>query len=106
MTEDVVRVWKRMCFEEISKHLLNVGDSLGNCESCKELGLAYATVTHCPSCGTEFKYVTSRNASGTGDGRFHVVKQFLKKRQDLVYIDYDDYKKIAGRDQAKKFFND
>ncbi|MFC1809431.1 hypothetical protein ACFL3D_04860, partial [Candidatus Omnitrophota bacterium] len=72
----------------------------------KELGLPYATVTHCPACGNEFKYVMCKNATGAGDGRFHVVKRFLSKRQDLIFIDYDDYKKISGRDQAKKFFSD
>ena len=106
MEKDLLRVWNSFDINEVKKHLLVIGDSLGSCESCKELGLDYATVKACPSCGTPFKYVCLRHTAGAAEGRFHVVKRLLSQRTDLTVVDYDDFKKIQGRDAAHKFFSD
>lgn len=106
MKQEVVRVWKQLPMEDMRKHLLNVGQAHGDCENCKELGLDYTSVVKCPSCGIIFKYITSREATNNSEGRHAIAKRLLKMREDLVFIDYDDYKKAFGRDTAKSIFSD
>ena len=104
MKNELIRIWQERDVQEIEKHLLIVGDLHGDCAHCRALGLDYSTVTKCPQCQTDFKYAASRSAGGSGDHRFHEVKRILMKRKDLILIDYDDYKRISGRNRAKKFF--
>jgi hypothetical protein len=104
MGKDYIRIWTEKNIEDIENHLLIAGDLHGDCAHCREVGLDYVTAKTCPHCHTEFHYISSRNAIGEGDHRFHVVKQIFAKRQDLIFIDYDDYKRISGRNKAKKFF--
>ena len=103
MKPELIRIWSEKDIEEIEKHLLIVGALHGDCGQCRALGLDFTTVKTCPQCNTEFKYVASRTAGGSGDHRFHEVKRIFSKRKDLIFIDYDDFKRISGRTKAKKF---
>jgi hypothetical protein len=101
-----LRVWREMDLEELKKHLLVVGDSMGDCASCREIGLDYKTVKSCPSCKIDFKYVTSRRFESNPGERFQIVKRLIQTRSDLTWVDYDDYKKLTGRQRAQEFFSD
>lgn len=101
-----LRVWAEKDISEIEKHLLVIGDAKGDCAQCKELGLDYKVVKQCPNCNATFAYVTSRRFESHPGERFQIVKRLSEIRRDLIWIDYDDYKKIAGRQKVKDFFRD
>ena len=95
-----LRIWRPCNVDEITKHLVIVGDVTANCASCRELGIEYAQVKTCPKCGTDFKFIAARNAGKIGG----TVKRIINRRPDLTFIDYDDYKGITGKQQARDLF--
>jgi len=101
-----IRSWIEKELSEIEKHLLIIGDSVADCGQCKELGLDYKTVKECPHCHTAFSYVTSRRFSTHPAERFQIVKRLGFIRNDLVWVDYDDFKTLTGRQRAREFFKD
>ena len=101
-----LRVWAEKELTEIEKHLLIIGDAFGDCAQCKELGLDYKTVKQCPNCHATFEYVTSRRFESHPGERFQIVKRLAQIRNDLLWVDYDDYKKLTGRQKARDFFSD
>ncbi len=92
---DLIRVWKEMDVSDIEKHLLIAGEVTGDCSSCRELGINYSSVKACPQCGNEFKYIATR---------FHEIRKIKQKRPDLIFIDFEDYKKATGKIKAKGLF--
>lgn len=101
-----IRTWAEKDLSEIERHLLIIGDVRGDCASCKELGLDYKTVKSCPNCHTPFSYVTCRRFETHPGERFQIVRRLNEVRNDLVWIDYEDYKKLTGRQRAREFFSD
>lgn len=93
---DFVRVWKDIDVKDISGHLLIVGDIAGDCSNCKELGIDYTKVSACPKCGIVFKYIASRTRE---------VGKIIKRRPDLIFVDFEDYKKAMGKIKAKGLFD-
>ena len=100
MSKDWLRVWKQFSVEEIKQSLLIIGDLSADCYACKELGLHYDSVKTCPNCGITFRFVTSRQAAGNAPTRYRDVRRITSRRPDLVFIDYDDFKKLTGKSQA------
>jgi len=103
MSQAWIRSWMEVDIEDLKSHVLLVGELTSNCGKCMEMGLNAETVTHCPNCGNEFRYATSRLASGGSHERFTVFKRIRRKRANLTVIDYDDYKKLLGKSQAEDF---
>ncbi len=95
-----IRVWQACDVQELTKHLLIVGDLTADCASCRELGIDYSFARSCPKCSTEFKFIALRSLGGGGGA----VKRIKDRRPDLTFIDYDDYKQITGKQQARDFF--
>jgi len=93
---ELLRVWKEFDIDEVSKHLLIVGESAGDCSNCRELGINYLAAKSCPKCGNDFKYVASRT---------HETRKIKNKRPDLIFIDLEDYKKVTGKIKAKDLFH-
>ncbi|MFC1509779.1 hypothetical protein ACFL60_08885 [Candidatus Omnitrophota bacterium] len=93
---DFIRVWKEFDVEDIAKHLLVVGDLTGDCSGCRALGIDYSKETSCPKCGTDFKYIATRTRE---------TRRIKVKRPDLVFVDFDDYKKAWGRIKAKRLLS-
>ena len=89
---EFIRVWKEFDIEDISGHLLVVGDIKGDCANCRELGIDYSNVKSCPKCGTLFKFIASRSKE---------VKKIIKKRPDLVFVDFEDYKNRLAKIKAR-----
>ena len=75
-----------------------VGDLTADCAACRELGIDYAVAKACPKCATVFRFIAARHSSGG------TVKRIKERRPDLTFIDYEDYKEITGKQQAREFF--
>ena len=90
-----MRVWKEVDIGDVSKHLLIAGALTADCSNCRELGINYANANSCPKCGTDFKYIASRTKE---------IKKIKQKRPDLIFIDFDDYKRVTGFMKAKDLF--
>ena len=99
-----LRIWQSCDIAEISKHLLIVGDITGDCANCRELGIDYTTVRSCPKCGTVFRFIASRLTGKLDLNRGGNVKRIKERRSDLTFIDYEDYKEITGKQNARDFF--
>ncbi len=99
-----IRIWQNCDIAEITKHLLIVGDVTADCAACRELGIAYAQAKTCPKCGVVFRFITSRLAGKMDLNRGATVKRIKDRRSDLTFIDYEDYKEITGKQQAREFF--
>ena len=97
------RVWAEFELDDLKNYTLLVGELSSNCGKCKEMGLDTETASNCPSCGTEFRYLTSRHVAGGKDARFGILGRILKKRPDMQLIDYDDWKKLLSKQAAKDF---
>lgn len=106
MNKSFIRVWEEKDIKEIEPYLLIVGEIMGDCAKCKEVGLDYGTVKECPKCKTAFRYITSREATSSKAGRFTLIRRIHSKRPDLIFIDYDDYKAASGQSRAKSIFID
>ena len=99
-----IRIWQACNLEEITKHLLIVGDVSADCANCRELGIEYAKEKVCPKCGTEFMFIASRNTGKLDHARGGTVKRIKDRRPDLTFIDWEDYKEITGKQNARDFF--
>ncbi len=100
-----IRVWQACDVEAIAKCLLIVGDVSADCSNCRELGIEYAKAQRCPKCETTFRFITSRGAGKLEGGtRGFTVKRIKERRPDLTFIDYEDWKEITGKQNARDFF--
>lgn len=99
-----IRIWQACDVDEVTKHLLIVGDITADCTNCRELGIDYTQTKSCPQCGTVFRFIASRNTGKLDRNRGATVKRIKDRRPDLTFIDYEDYKEITGKQQARDFF--
>ena len=99
-----IRIWQACDIEQITQHLLIVGDIAADCANCRELGIEYAQIRNCPKCGTDFRFIASRNTGKLDRNRGGNIKRIKERRSDLTFIDYEDYKEITGKQQARDFF--
>lgn len=104
MSNDIVRIYKFYNFDEVKKHILILGDLTGDCGACRNLGIDPWTASKCPSCGTEFKFVTSRRLESHAGERFKFVRRMNEKRPEWIIVDYSDYTKTQGHKNARDFF--
>ena len=101
---EYLRIWEERDLSEITAHLLILGDALGDCASCRCLGIDLSK-KNCPECKTEFRYVTSRRIE-THPGEAHrIVRRARQARPDLVFIDYTDFKSLTGRAKGRDFLS-
>ena len=99
-----LRIWQACDVPEITKHLLIVGDLTADCQACRELGIDYVSAKTCPKCGTIFRFIASRNTGALDPARGATVKRIKDRRPDLTFIDYEDYKNVTGKQNARDFF--
>ena len=100
----LIRVWQNCDVIEVTKHLMVVGDVVADCANCRELGIEYTQARNCPKCGTDFRFIASRNAGRLDKGSGGTVKRIKDRRPDLTFIDYEDYRQITGKQHARDFF--
>lgn len=99
---DQIRVWTEMDIKEVQEHIIMVEDIFGHCPNCRKIGIELKDVKKCPSCGREFKYVTSKEARG---GKVDIVVRTKKKLPHLTFVDYEDYERVTGKKKAESLFN-
>lgn len=97
-----IRVWKEFDLQEIQKHLVIVDDISGYCPQCKKIGIPIQDLAKCPSCGAEFKYMSTQQKQRAGD--FSFVMSLCKKLPHLILIDYDDYLRSTSKKKAETLF--
>ena len=105
MTKQFMRKWQSFDMDDVTKHLVILGDLVGDCASCRELGIDIKQVSQCPQCHTEFKYIASRRVSNHPGERFQITKRIQELRPNWIVIDYDDYQKITGSQKARDFLS-
>ena len=95
-TEKFLRIYKKFYFDEVKTHTLLYGALSGSCSHCKDLDIKL-DATACPSCKTPFKYIAFMNI------RDHLPKmqRISQERPNLVFVDYDDFKKVEGELRAR-----
>lgn len=98
------RIWKIFDVDEVSRHLMIMGDLAADCANCKELGLDPWKSKACPKCHTPFRFFASRRTANHPGERFHLARRVMESRPDLQMIDYDDYQKAIGHQKVKDFF--
>ena len=98
MAEKFIRVYKKLDVGELKKHLLIYGDLTGSCANCSKMDIKLEVV-QCPSCQTEFKYISFRNI------KVHLPKmlRLSAERPSVLFVDFDDYKMNMGALKAEEF---
>ena len=99
-----IRVWKEFDIDDIKKHLLVCALTSSSCENCGKFGLDYNSAKACPDCKTEFKYIALKLSSDDKSQENIQVKKIIQTRYELIFINYDDYKKVTASTKAKDIF--
>ena len=102
---EYLRIWTEVAVKEIEEKLLFVDDLYGFCPGCREMGIKLENLKKCPKCGREFKYVTSREAVGSGKS-FEIVMRTMKKLPELTFVDYKDYERVTSKKKGESLFKD
>ncbi len=94
--ERYIRIYKKFYFDELKAHTLLYGMLSGSCSACKEVDVKL-DATVCPACKQPFKFIAFQNV------RDHLpkMKRLAHERPDVLFIDYDDYKRLEGEERAK-----
>ncbi len=96
MSERFLRIYKKFYIDEVKSHLMTYGMLTGMCANCKDMD---AKLEHlkCTACGNEFKYIAFQNVKD------HMPKmlRIAAERPNVIFVDYDDFKKIEGEEKAK-----
>lgn len=98
MSEKFLRIYKKMDFGFVKSRLLLYGALSGSCAACKEMDIKL-DARCCPKCKSEFCYIAFMNVKD------HLPKmlRLSEERPDLVFVDYEDFKKIEGALKAQDF---
>lgn len=102
MANFFVRVAREINYDDVSKHLLIVGELTGDCFSCRQVGIDYTREKYCPQCKTDFKYIAYRKPSAMITGA--QIARLCQRRPDLTYVEYGDIKEISDKRKAKDIF--
>lgn len=91
-----LRIYKQFYLDEVKTHLMTYGALSGMCANCKNMDVKL-DMPKCPQCQTEFKYIAFQNI------RDHMPKMLKvsHERPQIIFVDYDDFKKIEGEEKAK-----
>ena len=105
MTKHCLRTWQTFDLDDVAKHLVIMGDLVGDCANCRELGINLKQTNECPKCHAVFKYIASRRSANYPGERFQLTRRLQELKPNLVVIDYEDYQKVTGSQKARDFFN-
>ena len=98
---EYMRIWSEVDIKDVENHIIIVDDKFGHCPGCKKIGIELKDLNKCPSCGRDFKYVTSKEAQG---GKFDIVTRTRKKLPNLIFVDYGDYERETSKKKAASLF--
>ena len=94
-----LRIWQEANLKDITKNLFVIGELSGECFSCHNLGISLKEKS-CPYCNKEFKYIGFRRKIDLNS-----IKRFRQQFPEALFIDFDDFKKATGKDQARKLLD-
>ena len=94
-----IRVWEEFDLEATGKHLVVIGELKGECFACHAIGIDI-NLKKCPSCGVEFKYMGFRRKVDVSS-----ILRFKNENPDLVYIEFDDFRKVMHKKEARKLLD-
>lgn len=97
--EDFLRIWMKLNLEEVKNHLLVIGELSGECFSCHKVGIKNEE-KECPQCGRKFKYIGFRRKVDAS-----LIKKFKEIHPEMTFIDFEDFKKVFSKKEAKKILN-
>jgi hypothetical protein len=95
----LLRVWEELDLQDIEKHLLVVGELSAECFSCHKIGIEIKS-RQCPCCHAYFKYIGFRRKVDT-----HYLYKRREEFAGVVLIDFDDFKKVLGKGEARKLLD-
>ena len=99
MNPKFIRVYKKIDIDDIKEHLMIVGDLSASCSKCNHMGIKIE-MSQCPECNAAFRYIGFRNVKEN-------MPKMLKlgeSRPELIFIDFDDFKRMTGAVRAQEFF--
>ncbi len=99
MNRAFLRSWEEFNLQEIEKSLLVIGELSADCYSCHKIGIDLKAHV-CPGCGTNFKYIGFRKKV---DGAY--VHRLKAEMPYAVFIDFEDFKKATGKNEARKLLD-
>ncbi|MCM8787690.1 MAG: hypothetical protein NC935_06535 [Candidatus Omnitrophica bacterium] len=94
-----LRSWVEFELSDIKKHLLVIGELSSECFCCHTIGIDLEA-KNCPNCGTVFKYIAFRRKIDVG-----YIKKLKQEDSEKIFIDFDDFKKVISKQEAKKFLD-
>jgi len=94
-----IRVWKELDLKDVEKYLIVMGELSSECFNCHKLGIPLRAKT-CPECGIVFKYMGFRRK--LQPSYFNKVKE---ENPDIIFIDFEDFKRSLGKRDARKILN-
>ena len=97
--KNYLRVWEKCDLIDIEKHLIVMGELSSECYSCHKVGIERRAKT-CPECGVSFKYMGFRRRLNPAH-----LNKFKEDLPDIIFIDFEDFKKVLGKHQARKLFD-
>ena len=95
-SERFFRIYKKFYFDELKFHTLLYGALSGSCSHCKCMDIKL-DVKACPSCKNVFKHIGFMNPK---DHRLKMLK-IAQERPEIIFLDYDDFKRIEAELRAK-----
>ncbi len=98
MNQRLIRIYKPFDIHEIKRHLLIWGTLSAHCAQCNTIGLKFDT-PRCPQCQTDFKYHTFQNIKD----HYPKIEKLSYERPDLIFVDYEDFKRLSGQLKAEEF---
>ena len=98
MSQKFLKVFKKADIKDVQAHLLIFGDLSAHCAQCQAIDIKF-NARVCPQCQTDFKYIAFRNVM------HHIPKMYKisEERPDVVFVDFEDYKKNLGAIKAEEF---
>lgn len=94
-----LRVWKEIDLKDAEKHLIVAGELSAECFSCHNIGIELKTRI-CPHCGTRFKYMGFRRKDPLS-----YLQRIKDESLDIIFIDFEDFKKSLGKKDAHKLLD-
>jgi len=99
MSDNFIRIFTKMDVKHVKPNLLIYGDLGGQCAACQEMDIKLDS-EKCPKCQEDFHFIAFRNYKS------HIpkIRKLFDERPNITIIDYDDYKKGAGKNKAEELF--
>jgi hypothetical protein len=97
--ENFLRIWREVDLKNIANNLFVIGELSGECFLCHNLGIKIGE-KKCPHCGAFFNYIGFRRPINQS-----TLKRMKDKYPNATIIDFNDFKKITSKKQARRLLD-